>query len=253
MKLCKIVIPIYKNQPNKNECISLERVISVLKDFPIEIIHPKGLDISRYEEFSDDLTFNDFDADFFAGIKNYNRLMTSLEFYQHYNDYRFILVYQLDAYVFKNNLKQWCELDYSYIGAPWVNLPLNRFNNILSIIPILHRYKAFNFLRVLRSEEWGVGNGGFSLRKTSDFIQTLTALSNLQSERYTDLNEDNFWSFVAPKINRQFSIPKWRTALDFAFENAPSACYALNNYQLPFGCHAWEKFEYDIFWNQFIK
>jgi len=41
-------------------------------------------------------------------------------------------------------------------------------------------------------------------------------------------------------------------ALGFAFENVPEELYKLNNDQLPFGCHAYEKYSPE-FWAKFIE
>ncbi|MEM8909693.1 MAG: DUF5672 family protein, partial [Bacteroidota bacterium] len=64
-------------------------------------------------------------------------------------------------------------------------------------------------------------------------------------------NEDFFWSIVMPKINPFFKIPNMQEALGFAFELAPRKAYEMNHHQLPFGCHAWEKYDPD-FWQPFI-
>lgn len=43
-----------------------------------------------------------------------------------------------------------------------------------------------------------------------------------------------------------------KEALEFAFERFPSEMYKITG-KLPFGCHAWEKYEYESFWKKFIK
>jgi hypothetical protein len=46
--------------------------------------------------------------------------MLSIDFYKRFRDYKFILIYQLDAYVFRDELEYWCEQDYDFIGAPLI-------------------------------------------------------------------------------------------------------------------------------------
>jgi hypothetical protein len=46
-------------------------------------------------------------------------------------------------------------------------------------------------------------------------------------------------------------LPNWQQALKFGFEQHPQLCYELNNQQLPFGCHAWEKYDYE-FWEKYM-
>jgi hypothetical protein len=38
-----------------------------------------------------------------------------------------------------------------------------------------------------------------------------------------------------------------KDALEFAFERYPRKCFKLNNHNLPFGVHAWEKYD-KSFW-----
>ena len=42
-------------------------------------------------------------------------------------------------------------------------------------------------------------------------------------------------------------------AIAFSFELSPSYLYKLNGNYLPFGCHAWYKYEYENFWKQHIN
>jgi hypothetical protein len=44
----------------------------------------------------------------------------SEEFYQAFTDFEFMLIYQLDAFVFRDELADWCRSGYEYIGAPWL-------------------------------------------------------------------------------------------------------------------------------------
>jgi len=39
--------------------------------------------------------------------------------------------------------------------------------------------------------------------------------------------------------------------LRFAFEGAPRMCFELNQQKLPFGCHAWAKFDRS-FWEPYL-
>ena len=39
--------------------------------------------------------------------------------------------------------------------------------------------------------------------------------------------------------------------LRFAFESAPRRCFELTGHKLPFGCHAWERFD-RAFWEPYL-
>ena len=65
-------------------------------------------------------------------------------------------------------------------------------------------------------------------------------------------NEDIFWSQSVPSLIPNFRIPDVPTALKFAFEFELRTSYEMNQKELPFGCHAWERYDID-FWRPFIR
>jgi hypothetical protein len=134
-KVC-VIIPIYKSELNANELISLTQGLKMFKRYSISLIAPESLDITIYKSFTQDcsnLSFMKFDDKFFKGIKGYNSLLLSLHFIKKFIQYEFILIYQLDAFVFKDELEYWCNLEYDYIGAPW-------FEGMGAQIVIVHFY-----------------------------------------------------------------------------------------------------------------
>tara|TARA_B110000037_G_C16867071_1_gene402483 strand:- start:329 stop:544 length:216 start_codon:yes stop_codon:yes gene_type:complete len=56
-------------------------------------------------------------------------------------------------------------------------------------------------------------------------------------------NEDHYWSFHAKHLDNLFTIPTAEEAVSFAFECNPKKMFELNNQELPFGIHAWEKYD----------
>ena len=68
---------------------------------------------------------------------------------------------------------------------------------------------------------------------------------------FTD-HEDVFWSGFGRFFIEDFSIPYQEEAIRFAFETEPAHCYSLNNKQLPFGAHAWFKYDRE-FWKDKIN
>src|SRR6185312_14561683 len=71
--------------------------------------------------------------------------------------YKYILFYELDAWVFRDELNYWCTKGYDYIGAPWLD------SSTKQIV--------------------GVGNGGFSLRKVNSSIRIFKRMVLLQRLR----------------------------------------------------------------------
>ena len=67
------------------------------------------------------------------------------------------------------------------------------------------------------------------------------------------LNEDFYFSKWAIHAWRmKANLPSCEEASYFSFEVNPSYLYDLNG-KLPFGCHAFEKWEFDTFWSKYIQ
>jgi hypothetical protein len=234
-----VVIPIYKSSLTSDEEISLHRCRDTLGKYKSIIIAPDNLDLT---EISHDLGAMDvcrFDPEHFRSVQAYDRMMLSKNFYRRFLDYEYILIHQLDAFIFSDSLDEWCLKGYDYVGAPWIDLP--KIDLIAASCTRLRR------LFPERRKKWNcaVGNGGLSLRKVRSFLRFLSVWENKANT--WPYYEDTFWAFFATDYPPFFRVPKFEEALKFAFEFSPAKCYELNNRQLPFGCHAWEK--YDLgFW-----
>ena len=59
-------------------------------------------------------------------------------------------------------------------------------------------------------------------------------------------NEDLFWGYYVPAV-RWYKVADITAAQIFSFELMPRLMHKLNDYKLPFGCHAWEKYDSE-FW-----
>jgi Protein of unknown function (DUF5672) len=236
-KITAIVIPIYKQEMSSSERISFERALKVFPKNDIIIVSPKSLNLDNYLAFSPRLKVNTFDDHFFKNIAGYNELMLSVGFYKRFLSYKYILIYQLDAYIFENQLDYWEKANYDYVGSPWLIPP-----------PITSNKKP-----KVNIQHWfvnRVGNGGLSLRKVKTHYWTMIFYWILI--KFFPLNEDMFLGILMDFINPFFKKPKAMEALKFAFEMQPRKSFELNNHQLPFGVHAWEKYDLE-FWKEWIK
>ncbi|WP_245826399.1 DUF5672 family protein [Spirosoma rigui] len=263
-----IIIPVYRPEPDETEKMSLRQCLSVLGGYPIIFFCGHSFNCSAYERFASDhgvvYQKRTFPDGFFTSKETYNALCLQKAFYTAFADYEFILIYQLDAWVFRDELASWCAKAYDYIGAPYptdFDAPLDE---------------------VVFST---VGNGGFSLRRTKPIINLLSTYRRMKnwSElldayaprtrqnplfylyvliRYAGYRntisylkkgkwEDNFFSEVG-RLTSYLRIPKAEEALMFSFEYKPSAAFAQNKGQLPFGCHGWTWIEYETFWHHHI-
>ena len=111
-----VVIPIYKEELDDLEKISLAQVHKVLKNYPIIFVAPEGKNFSYLK--SDDMLVQ-FHPYFFQSPKTYNQLLLHPFFYELFLNFDYILLYQLDAFVFYDALEDFCRLGYDYIGAAW--------------------------------------------------------------------------------------------------------------------------------------
>lgn len=231
-----IVIPIYKENVSSTEYLSLKQAQTILKDYPLCFICPEGLSTSFYEATCPNATFLRFEKNYFENTVGYSKLLLSASFYHQFLPYDYLLIYQLDAYVFKDELMDWCKKGYDYIGAPWIERP-----------PLVNGKPKVDI------QDWfigRVGNGGLSLRKVQSHYRNTRFFKPIL--RFFEKNEDMFWGLFLYWLNPFFKRPNWREALYFAFEMNPRKAYELTEQTLPFGVHAWEKYDKG-FWAEWVK
>ncbi|MEN2412700.1 DUF5672 family protein [Flavobacterium mesophilum] len=255
-KLVKVVIPVYKEYFGELEEKSFLQCCKVLKDYEIVIVHPEGLNHSYLSEKHNNLTFKSFSKHYFTTIDGYNELLLTPIFYESFLDSEYILIYQLDAFVFKDDLAKWCEKGYDYIGAPWIatstdSFPMNVFNTVAR----LFRSKKKNEREQIFFK---VGNGGFSLRKVASHYKISKEqeqfISGFLNEKKKKLyaTEDVFWSLKAVEFDPNFKIPDYKEGVYFAMDRKPNLAMKLTNNELPFGCHAINKPKVIDFWKPIL-
>lgn len=248
-----IVTPVYKSSLSPDEEISwncLEQVLGHHKRF---VLLPKGL---AWERSGDRL---ELDAEHFASREAYSRLLLSESFYELFQHYEYLLIYQLDCLVFRDELHRWCEAGFDYLGAPWMPpAARTRVPRVGNGGFSLRRVAAF--LEVLRSSRRPAWGTAFSVNVLPDLPLTkvLKRLRVIRAARrgavayagsYT-LNEDHFWSDRARLFAPGFRVAPVADALGFAFESAPRSCYD-RTARLPFGCHAWARWD-RAFWEEYL-
>ena len=212
-----IAIPVYRDLAD-DEKISLQQCLRVLGKYSIALIAPKSMDVSHYLD-SWPFIVERFDDSFFTGTISYSHLLLSQEFYRRFQSYDYLLIHQLDVFVFSDRLLEFCRKGYDYIGAP---------------VP-----------------RWGwperrnrVGNGGCSLRKVSSCCRVLSEYppdSFFARYRQEDNPEDFYFAGCAEQENLDFHAPSLQEALDFAVDYELFHCYRRMPGWLPFACHAWQK------------
>ena len=272
---CQIVIPLYKNKEllSANELFSLKNNMTILHNWPHVFIGPDHIDWDGYRKlFSEsDLEFKIeiFDSQFFKSVAGYNTLLTSAEFYKRFTEDEFILICQLDAWVFKDELEYWCRKGYDYIGAPWFEglKSADESSEIIgagnggfslrNIKSSIRLQKRINFLRKLRTfwfkshlqALWRFPNMILYLKKWFH-VSSITKLNFLLLEN--PFNEDYYWANIIAETFTDYQVADLEDSIKFSFEVNPRLLYKRNNNTLPFGCHGWEKYD-PIFWSTFIQ
>lgn len=258
-----VLTPIYKSAISNDEQISLSSYKKHLSNYDHFAIIPSKLFGKSISQFRADkiVKFPDF---YFKNIYGYNKLLLSKELYSAFSAYKYILIAQLDAIVFKDELESWCSKEFDYIGAPWSE-----------------RYRTD---RGTKFEL--VGNGGFSLRNVQSALRVLSqkvspyndysigypprwwywkrvrrvmlflgsirkCLPNISIEKFLNIhfnaNEDIFWGVHAKQFDPLFKVAGVDDALRFAFESNPRSSFEKIGKRLPFGCHAWAKYDRKFF------
>ena len=70
--------------------------------------------------------------------------------------------------------------------------------------------------------------------------------------RWGTNNEDGFFKYWGNLFHPLFRLPSDNIALRFAIEQSPDESLKKLNGQLPFGCHAFEKYEPEV-WRGYIE
>lgn len=143
-----VAIPVYNENPTQEEKRAFRNNIQILRQHPISIVTHKKCNITIYDQIAEEegieLFYRYFDESYFHSIESYNDLCLSIEFYEQYADYEYMLICQLDVWIFRDEVIEWCSKGYDYIGAP-----------------IYYPYNESHYTQKFRA----IGNGGFCLRR----------------------------------------------------------------------------------------
>jgi hypothetical protein len=224
------------------------------------------MDISCYKNISKKIIYEFIPPNWQKDYRSFNRLKIMPFLYKKFQVYEYLLFYELDAFVFRDELDLWMAKGYDYIGAPWKKGWVSS-----------DEYSTFI----------GVGNGGFSLRKVKSHLKVLNSFSYIEKPKalaarwlknkplekllsvlptMVDLtlrnntyylfndyvgNEDFFWGAIANYNFSWFTVAPVDEAMKFSFELNPRSLYLINQNNLPFGCHGWWKYDLD-FWRPYL-
>ncbi len=258
----------HKAHLEPDEVASLQQCYRILGGHPIRLVCPTGLDLTVYRRVVPSLEPDFISPHWFQSLRSYNLLKTLPWLYHRYRQYEFMLTYELDAWVFRDELLAWCGRGWDYIGAPW----FAGFYDCRENSPVL-----------------GVGNSGFSLRsikkarlvfkwlKKQRLCHMLDAVLGLKRSALRELAacrsderfyrpldqelpsplphhtnaEDLFWGLFVPRYHPSFRVAPYEEARAFSFESNAERLYRELG-GLPFGCHKWMLLSPE-FWHRHIS
>jgi len=231
---CIQLTPVYRNQISKNELQRLRITLSHNNKWKHGFFGPDSMDYSEISsKFPESMIFK-FPDRYFISIRSYSELLLEVEYYQTFQDYKSILITQLDSIVV-NEIPEYLIDDYDYVGAAWEK-PFRIFS--------LNRRLILNNHWILRliSKEIVIGNGGLSIRNVKSTIEVLTKFYKTKKtfdifELNSNLNEDVVISFLMHKYKKR--IP---TLLDSQKYFLESGARNIETFTNALGFHALEVF-----------
>jgi hypothetical protein len=221
------------------------------------MVKPEGLDTAAIEARFPFKAVEAFEPGYFSSIQGYNRLLLSTGFYQRFLGSEFLLVCQLDVFVFRDEVARWVEAGYDYVGAPWVSRSalserVHRLKmQVRRMLPgapdMVHSFEMRN----------RVGNGGFSLRKVTTHhrlsIEMKEAIAHyLRHQGTHHYHEDIFWSVEPSKRGYPHRTPGVAEALAFSWDINPDRLYRMAGGRLPMAAHGWYKGRHLAFWAPWV-
>lgn len=208
-----------------------------------------------------------FARKFFGSVIAINHLMFDPRFFKSFGDYRYIFIYHLDSLVFSDQMEKWCQMDLDYIGAPWIPcadapwVTKARVGNtgfgmmkVESALKVLYnryqRYPGTYWLDMFTRNSRRVSPLVRIMRLLQPRFPGFKIMNTLVSE-WDEMQDpaphgrvcDIFWSDQAVAYLPEYKVATLDQGLEFAFELAPQKCFEMNGGKMPFGCHAWARYD----------
>jgi hypothetical protein len=269
-KRVAIVIPLSNcDSFTDDENASIKQLQKYLGNYPIFYLVPKksDLNISTFTRVV-------IPKCYFGSKHAHDALASSLYLFNRFANYEYIMIYHLDSLVFSNDLDYWCSKNLDYIGSPWIQCDVSpwvereRVGNggfalirVRSAINVLvERYKQnpvafwldcfqrkfkddYKIKMSIRSRVLKFSKRAFAYGLRGKFIENVAM---------TEPNSDIFWSDIAIKYDSSFRVASFQQGVHWGFEVCPHTCMSFTAGKLPFGCHAWNRYNRN-FWVEYLR
>lgn len=256
---CAVIIPVYKSDLNPDEIKSFTSCLSNLSDKYIVIVTHRNVILNEFfniaDEYSVPLHVEYFNENYFRSISGYSLLCMSKLFYKRFSKFQYMLILQLDVFIFSNKLDYWCNKSYDYIGAPLVKkvnniyeISGNYYNGGLSLRNTDFFIKSYNNKWYKHCVNVSVSrpNGNKILKVVHGLILAFISKYNIPFVSFNVGMEDMYMGSVSG-----LKKPIVEEAMLFSYEDYPEYLFSLTN-KLPFGVHKWERYKAG-FYSDLIK
>lgn len=219
-KKCIIVIPTHKFEPDDLEQLSLKQLDKVIKgDIDICIVRPKNINIDAYNKLFKNSKPSTIilDDKYFTSFLGYNQMCLDYDFYKPFEDYEYMMIYQTDCWIFRNDIQKFCDMGYDYIGGP--------------IYSAGSKWPSFQYSAYPK-----VGNGGLSLRKISKMLKLFDRNGYIYNKHKDEWAKQEYEDmFLCDVIAREIyiNIPDYKIAEQFSIDSVPFHISTLS----PMACH----------------
>ena len=207
---------------------------------------------------------------YFGSASNHDRLLYKVWFYKKFSRFEFILFYHLDSLVISHDILKWCSLDFDYIGAPWIKcddspwvdvprvgnggLSMLRVDRAISVLANRARMDPHSIIFQWFGEfcpSWFVHIFRLFRCRVRVVDRLLDEWEQSQCPTNYGRGNDHFWSDRAVNYLHEFRVATLEEGLQFGFEVSPRTCFEMAGRKMPFGCHAWGKYDRE-FWRPFL-
>ncbi len=266
-----IVVPAYRETMLSWERFAFINNLKRLARYPFALVVPESLDCREYIALAPSMTIHRFPNAYFASVDGYSLLCLSKHFYETFRPFNAILICQLDAFVFEDQLEYWLANKFSYIGGAvaksdqvsgqiirWIGSQNGGFSlrNIDSHLQVLDSQKKINcraidfaLYRDMLGTTLEIDNS--ALHKLKIQLQSLIAQARqgflpmsiqeyIASRQPSCVAEDQFWSRFAPFFHADFKVAPLQEAQHFSAQFGLEQTVPMFHEKMPFGCHGRE-------------
>ncbi len=252
-----IIVPVHKETPTPAELVSIRQLGRIMTGRKIFVLSPQALNTKSYKDLLPGAEDLKVDPAWMGSIRAYNQMMIAPMLYRRLRDYTHMLLHEPDAILLRDELDHWCTQPYDYIGAPWLywdesegcakfgggangGLSLCNLDAMRRVTSSWKRWHSWR--HVMGDLVAGAKGDRFKFRR--GMVAAYPGGLLRGAHRLYSTGWDIFWTTVVPPLQPDFRKAPPEVCVHFFWELASYICYEITKHQLPFGLHAWPKYDF---------